>query len=124
MSVQIEKVWTTKAGLRSLVAIVNNSHRCGYVEIPQGHKYFGADYDDVAVSVHGELTYADTGNGIFPGADESTWFLGYDCAHAGDGFLPGSRFSGSAYAETRSLEYCVIECESLAEQLQEISGEV
>ncbi len=45
-----EKDWITKAGLRA-VCVVNErrgrkTHRCGYVEVPQGHRLHGVSYSD------------------------------------------------------------------------------
>jgi hypothetical protein len=51
-------------------------HLCGYVILPKGHKYYGLDYDDIPVSVHGGLTYSTL-------IDEN-WVIGFDCAHGGD----------------------------------------
>jgi hypothetical protein len=42
MNYQVEKDWTTKAGLRAVV--IAHRHRCGYVGVPQGHPLFGVDY--------------------------------------------------------------------------------
>jgi hypothetical protein len=47
-------------------------HLNGYIYLPDTHPDFGKSYDDVDVSVHGGLTYADGG------------CFGFDCGHAGD----------------------------------------
>lgn len=42
----IERDWTTRAGLRAVVVLVNDgSHRCGYVGVPKGHPLYGAEYN-------------------------------------------------------------------------------
>lgn len=72
-------------------------HWCGYVGVPLSHPWHGKHYDNIHVYVHGGLTYA---NGHYGGALEAlgavadgredvdmTWWVGFDCAHAGD-FAP------------------------------------
>ena len=61
---------------------------CGYVGIPEGHRFFGVGYDedrdkelgDIADHVHGGLTYSQEG-------DDGWWYFGFDTAHAND-FAP------------------------------------
>ena len=43
---ELEKSWTTTAGFRATAWFVMNSHRCGYVEVPQGHALHGVDYSE------------------------------------------------------------------------------
>lgn len=78
--------------------IVRNSEctgaLCGYVGVPPGHPLHGKSYNDVEVSVHGGLTFADKcrpeadDGGIChvadPGEPDDVWWLGFDCAHAMD----------------------------------------
>lgn len=40
----VEKVWTTDAGLRAACLFIRGTHRCGYVEVPEGHPLHGVDY--------------------------------------------------------------------------------
>jgi hypothetical protein len=56
---KIEKEWTTQAGLKAQVIATPMGHRCGYVSVPAEHPMFGKHYDDVEVTVHGGLTYAE-----------------------------------------------------------------
>lgn len=88
-------------------------HLCGYVSLPPGHPWHGKDYDDIPVSVHGGLTYAEP-------ADESVardaaprgwWVIGFDCAHGGD--LVPLYGVGGTY---RDIAYVRGECASLAKQ--------
>ena len=59
----------------------------GYVLIPPGHKYYGVDYNDIPVKVHGGLTYGEkvTKSMIkFWGLNKKTkgmWCVGFDTAH-------------------------------------------
>lgn len=57
----------------------------GYVAVPRGHPYFGKDYDEIEIEVHGGLTYAYSDLGFFEnGIFEDIWWLGFDTAHFGD----------------------------------------
>ena len=60
---------------------------CGYVGIPEGHRFWGNNYhgeneevDAISDDVHGGLTYSDKG-------DDGWWYFGFDTAHAND-FAP------------------------------------
>lgn len=68
---------------------------CGYVGIPKGHPYYGRHYDEVPVEAHGGLTFGDycrvdspEDSSIChvpgPGEPDDVYWLGFDCAHAGD----------------------------------------
>lgn len=123
MSHKIVKEWTTKAGLKAVILLVNNgSHHCGYVQAPENLK--GTHYIDVEdhIDVHGGVTYSgedywDTKLG---------WYFGYDCAHYNDKVncpddlkhIP-SLAESPAYTHGvwRDEAYCTEECESLANQL-------
>ena len=98
-------------GFTYMVVAFDMGHRCGYVKIPSKHPLFGKGYSDnssfspevlqnlpigdrgmIALitmdpafvrivdlfDVHGSLTFA--GNYW----DDKDWWLGFDCAHAGD----------------------------------------
>jgi hypothetical protein len=93
-----------------LCAVVHGpSSYCGYVLVPDGHPDERKHYDDVEVSVHGDLTFRCKAIG------GGSWF-GFDCGHAGDwvGFAgtgiesPGRIWTAEDVAE---------ETERLAEQL-------
>jgi hypothetical protein len=117
-------------------------HLCGYVGVTKAHPLFCKDYDELALEVHGGLTFSDTcedddkEHGIChlpePGEPDSIWWFGFDCNHGGD-MAPGyetrhrdlfrdqpdlQRFmSRGVY---RTLEYVKEECKSLAAQLERI----
>lgn len=123
MSFKEEKSWITQAGLPAVVAWVNDSHRCGYVKLTKDSIFYGiTDEREVHptihksindLDVHGGVTYFDTPNWADSKEEDSNFFVGFDCAHAGD---------ATSYNTTkgilRSLEYCIEECESLAKQLR------
>jgi hypothetical protein len=56
---------------------------CGYVQIPEGHKFYGKYYDDVDIDCHGGLTFA----GDFHVTDSNNagkWCIGFDFQHYND----------------------------------------
>jgi hypothetical protein len=78
----------------------------------------------VLFNVHGGITYSGDGN--YP-VDSDLWWFGFDCGHYGD--MKDQSIMSRKYLDkeleyefitggvVRTLEYCVKECESLAEQL-------
>lgn len=94
-------------------------HLCGYVGVPSGHPAFGKDYDNVDVDVHGGLTYA--GHNA-PNQDHDRYYwLGFDCAHAGDLCPAIVAWQHDGYGKDvvyRNLAYVTAECQSLAKQLK------
>lgn len=110
---------------------------CGYVGVPRKHPAFGHDYNEVPVSVHGGLTYADKCWGHLchagPGA---RWWLGFDCGHSMD-LLPGMeanmKIIRAKFPELsekpagfmdvyRDVAYVTKETKHLAEQLARFRG--
>ena len=104
---------------------------CGYVGLPPGHPWHGRGYSDIedVIRVHGGLTFASScneeapeGHGIchvpFPGRPDDVWWLGFDCAHAGDRIPCMEDFSVPGWPDVyRDLEYVRAECAFLARQL-------
>lgn len=78
---------------------------------------------DVLVDVHGGLTFAGQANSSR--LPDSSWWFGFDCAHAGDAPIELSeidrKYGIGQGATVRTLEYCIEECESMAAQLVAIS---
>jgi hypothetical protein len=111
-------------------------HWCGYVGVPREHPAYGKSYNDVDVEVHGGLNYAHECAGEIchvpaPGMPDDVWWLGFDCAHAGD-LAPGLRAtlrrldipdieSPFIRDEYRDVAYVRREIEQLAEQLAAMS---
>ena len=46
MGYEVEKDWTTKAGLRAVYIMTDMGHRCGYVAIEKGNPFYGLKYSD------------------------------------------------------------------------------
>lgn len=124
MSYKVVKSWVTKAGLNAYVLLVKDgSYHCGYVEVPEtiNHlNFYDGGGDIVHISVHGGVTY----QGKTKWANDKK-IIGFDCAHVGDKqkcpeYLKGT-YIEQVYTNLdgvwRDEEYCVNECESMAEQL-------
>ena len=79
--------WTDpESELFCLILRCPGGHLCGYVGVQEGHPAFNKHYDDLPdFEVHGGLTFAGTKILIF----ENMWWIGFDCAHAGD-YIPGT----------------------------------
>ena len=60
------------------------THPTAYIRIPEGHKDYKKDYDDIDLSVHGGLTYARNYLWISENQKIDGWFVGWDYAHYGD----------------------------------------
>lgn len=96
-------------GMTCLIVRGPRGALCGYVGVPVGHPWHGKEDDDCGLyqpkpegyeedwypDVHGGLTYAascghgsNPAKGIChvpgPGEPDVIWWLGFDCAHAGD----------------------------------------
>jgi hypothetical protein len=67
----------------AVVQVGEARHRCGYVRVPPNHPAYKQNYDDVAVDVHGGLTFSDL-EPCTEHPDGQGWWLGFDCVHAGD----------------------------------------
>jgi len=80
----------------------------GYVGLPAGHLWYGVNYDDIPVDVHGGLTFGEEielyGN--------KYWVIGFDTAHYDDSLSawPKSR----VMSETMDL---LEQCKSAIKQL-------
>jgi hypothetical protein len=113
----VEKDWITEAGLRACVLFVNDSHRCGYVAVPSGHRLHGVSCNNlyergIDIDVHGGITFSESGD-KYPVENDGLYWFGFDCAHSGD----ATKYFRQPNDVMRSLDYCVGECESLARQL-------
>ena len=72
-----------------IIRVPNMGHLCGYIGVPAGHPWDGKGYDDIDADVHGGLTFAKPASEtLFPGT-QAAWYVGFDCAHAGD-LVPGT----------------------------------
>ena len=137
--------WVDPAtGLDCLIVRNHSGALCGYVGLPPGHRLHGVDYDEAHgladIEVHGGLTFADRcqegaedGPGIChvpePGRPAEVWWLGFDCAHAGD-LIPGMQevYAAVGIARTyrsdtyRDFAYVQREVTEMARQLAADGG--
>lgn len=60
------------------------THPTAYIKIPENHKYYGKDYGEIDIDVHGGLTYAHDYLYIDDTTKVDGWFIGWDYAHWGD----------------------------------------
>jgi len=84
---------------------------------------------EVMFDVHGSLTYSG-GKDNYPVQNSGLWWFGFDCGHCDDapdtkamleyGFTPSPYMSGHG-GTVRTLDYCINECHSLADQLLEVA---
>jgi hypothetical protein len=111
-------------------------HWCGYVAVPREHPWYLSD--DAPVNVHGGQTFGSLCDPRedersvchvpMPGEPDDVWWIGFDCAHAGD-VQPGMdaifREIGRATplmglagrpSQYRTLGYVFEECHRLAAQ--------
>lgn len=60
------------------------THPTAYIKIPKDHKYYGKDYGEIDLDVHGGVTYSNEGLNISKNQRIEGWFVGWDYAHYGD----------------------------------------
>ena len=56
----------------------------GYVGVTKGHPWYEVDYDEIGVSIHGGLTYADHWNCETQKITPNIWWIGFDTSHLMD----------------------------------------
>jgi hypothetical protein len=112
------------AGFSCFILRNTSGNWCGYVGVPSTHPAYEKDYDNVNVSVHGGLTYANKCNGHIchvpePGMPDDVWWLGFDTAHYDDlsPSIPHLKGYGATY---KDVNYTRKETEQLAEQLSKM----
>lgn len=107
-STRTEDINTTETGETSGIQWAIGTNGAGawvaYARVPEGHKWYGKDYDDVPAEVHGGLTYSET----YP---DGHW-IGFDFAHIGD-YVPGLSGTGRKWTQAEVAE----EAQSLAQQV-------
>lgn len=97
----------------------NFGFRCGYVRIPSGHPWHGKNYDELWPDVHGGLTFSEADTPCDEPGPDTSWWLGFDCAHmpdAPDPTLPSAVQYQSRRGVVRTTDYVTHECHRLVEQ--------
>lgn len=122
--------WIDEAtGLDCLIVRGPLGALCGYVGLPPNHPWHGTDADHVDAAVHGGLNYAapcqeHAGERAIchvpePGRPADVWWLGFDCAHAGDlNPITGPITGDEVY---RDFAYVQAEVARLAAQLAHVA---
>lgn len=125
---------------------------CGYVGVPPGHPLHGVGYNacrglascdgdpivcscrlDLELNVHGGLTFSDScqthddpARGVChvpePGRPADVWWLGFDCAHAGD-MVPRMDYTIDVDSRYRDWRYVEREVTNLARQVAETEAQ-
>lgn len=138
----VEKDFEYK-GFQCSVILQSLGHRCGYVnlESKEKSKFFGVDYDNIPIDVHGCLTYSDC---KLVDHEDGYW-IGWDYAHYMDGkdyealvknfsddeeqrkqiaLLKSidERFETN-YGHIYSLDEVVADCKSVADQIIKLESE-
>lgn len=130
-------------GFPCVILFMPMGYRCGYVGIPKESKYYGKSCDDIPISCHCGLTYADWK--LFHQTGKSVWWIGFDCGHACDSYDVDRTkelyaddenimkqvkiMERTGYFEifkenpVRTLEYCEKQCKGIVEQLIKLESE-
>lgn len=75
-------------------------HRCGYVRIPPGHRFYKYDArGDSGLKIHGGVTFA----GIRSEEEPDEWWIGFDCTHPYDALDPELMSEEMLSSVSRSL---------------------
>ena len=109
-------------------AIVSyGSHPCAYIELPENHKYYGKDYNDIPIDCHGGLTYSSGDGIIFPTSDEhhrNGYWIGWDYAHYTDYYYSACCYfyllDESIYQKQWTTEEIFSEVKDVIEQLKTV----
>lgn len=117
--------------------IVHNlsGYRCGYLRVTLGHPWFGKDYNDIDVDVHGGLTFSERGKACTTHDGKDEWWVGFDCAHAFDApdlelmspdraeyYKRNPIFHRTAEEHVRSTAYVKVELQKLVQQASVACG--
>lgn len=115
----IEREWKHK-GLDCCVVLVHGRHRCGYVRVPRGNPAFIVEnYDDIPVEVHGGLTFSSFGTEW--DKNKKHFWVGFDCAHAGDLIINESNDGYKQDWKFWTLDMVVEETNLLAAQIKNLT---
>ena len=99
--------------------VTYGTHPCCYIEIPEGHRYFGVSYDDINdIECHGGLTYSDSNNWF---ETKHGWTIGWDYAHANDWYgvkLSNGKINRHPYDKAWTIDELREEVRAVIEQLK------
>lgn len=123
----VEETRNCYKGYPYVVLFLDMGHRCGYVGLPK--KDGELDFDEVAC--HGGITYV--GDHLQLQNDTDLLWIGFDTAHYDDevDINKTREYFGNELANRlherggtiKTLDYCVIECENIVDQIIKMKGE-
>lgn len=112
----------------------------GYVALPKSHPYWGKDYNDIPIRVHGGLTFGGQGGGVaylrpyvlggkekgkldpMSWPDPNLWWIGFDTSHLGDFITYNNESHPDPCGVFWTIEMVERETEELAKQLSELTS--
>jgi len=102
MNAIIEKTGNEN-GYDYVVKFFEDGHRCGYVRVPEGHKFYDKFYSDIDIDCHGGLTFSSyvTERNEFNGLTPGFW-IGFDCAHYRD--VPDIDMAKAVFGDNKFLK--------------------
>lgn len=120
-------------GINCLIVRNEQGALCGYCQIPEGHKYFGKECEDIPYCAYYGLTFSGDRE-IF---GKKGYWIGFDCAHSNDITPSVERFlslyknpyplpdhiaeflqCSPVFKKTyKNIAFVTKECEKLAEQI-------
>lgn len=80
---------------------------CGYVEIPKNHPAFNKDYSELQIDCHGGLTFSGKLYDLKdnPIVLNSGWWIGFDCGHFSNDYIPFMQFLLNRYDKISIKNY-------------------
>lgn len=100
-------------GYKCFIMVMSGGYLNGYVLITKNHPAYMKRYYELDIDCHGGLSFSDFAS--HKNLDDG-WFIGFDCAHAGD-LVPNFSNSPGVW---RDEEYVTNELKSIVEQLIEM----
>lgn len=102
--------------------IINfGTHPCCYILLDKNNKYYGKDYDDIPLDVHGGLTFSSFENQFIDNGDK--YIIGWDYAHFGDRFGCDNCYHYSITDHTWKTRELIKECIDAIDNLISIGGD-
>ncbi len=72
-----------------MVAGETPEYRCGYVQVREGHPFFGVEYlNDDEIDVEGDAEVGLTYSADCLMGEKEGWWFGFDCMHCSDAYHP------------------------------------
>ena len=131
MNSKIEERFDYK-GYPCVVMFQPMGFRTGYVGVPKESILYGRNSTvlNTILECHGGVTYTDSR--LYGQEDENTWWVGFDCGHAWDGYDADttwkyfrkdiSDYKGIYDGEIRTKYYVETQCRHLVEQIQDANN--